>query len=418
MEVAYAKALSGVKGRSHPFANIVPPNRLETSIWDLLAALGATQKQATLGRLRERISQLTGRKHIYFAPSCRSAIAQILRLLPNQEVVMPAYTCPVVKTAVQLAGKRIIYVDVERNGVNSGSAEYNAQAKPGRVLLPTHLFGIPTDIEAICELARDRKCVTIEDAAAAAFARRNGRILGTFGDFGIISFERSKRFPAFRGAAIIVNNESLVDLQELTKPRLPKTRFLNLVRDPVFALIYNLATIPWVYGRFTLHTLLQRYKNAATESEESSEELVHSPFYTQEFISYQAALVLRMLDRIDRIQKQVAALVETYMELFRQSEIRTFVSPGHDKAALLRFPIALPGRDRTQVLRSALKRGLFLETNYEVPLPSRSVQHQFPNALWMAENLVLLPLYRLLTVRRARQISTEILRIAGETLTR
>jgi len=127
-------------------------------------------------------------------------------------------------------GKRIIYVDLARNSVNATSAEYAEAAKPGRILLATHLFGIPTDIEAICELAKDRYCVVIEDVAAAFGGRRNGRFLGTFADFGIFSFQRSKRLPAF-GGAIIVNND------QVACPQMPhqfvKSRVLDSFGFPI-----------------------------------------------------------------------------------------------------------------------------------------------------------------------------------------
>src|SRR5215469_12300426 len=124
---------------------------------------------------------------------------------------MPAYTCPVVKTAVQVARKRVIYTDVVRGGLNSTSAEFEPHASKNRILLPTHLYGISTDIENVCALARESGCVTVEDAAAALGARYRGKPLGTFADVGIYSFERSKRFPAFRGAAVVLNNEQLID---------------------------------------------------------------------------------------------------------------------------------------------------------------------------------------------------------------
>ena len=63
------------------------------------------------------------------APSGRAAIAQILSVLPHQDVVMPAYTCPVVKTAAEVAGKRIIYVDCSAGSLNATSAEFEAEAQ-------------------------------------------------------------------------------------------------------------------------------------------------------------------------------------------------------------------------------------------------------------------------------------------------
>src|SRR5262249_37570062 len=143
------------------------------------------------------------------------AIAQILSLLPQDEVVMPGWICHQVKTAVKVAGKRIIFVDLGNDRINATSTEYEEAARPGRILLLAHLFGVPTDVTAICDLAKRRDCVTIEDAVPVIGGRQDGRLLGTFADFGVFSFEQSKRVPAFRGGFIVAKNGKLCDLSNL-----------------------------------------------------------------------------------------------------------------------------------------------------------------------------------------------------------
>jgi dTDP-4-amino-4,6-dideoxygalactose transaminase len=416
MEIAYSEALRQVEGNPSPRRTINPPNRLETRNRELLAALRHAGNPNALESLREALRNITGRQHVYFAPSCRCAIAQILTMLPQKEVVIPAFTCPVVKTAVQVAGKRIIYVDIDKHGLNATSAQYAEHARPGRVLLPTHLFGFPTDIEKICEVARANDCVTIEDAAAAFHARRNGRVLGTFADFGIFSFERSKRLPAFRGAAIIVNNDRLVIPERLGSHRTVATKLAMPLRELVVHLVYNLATNPWFYGRFTLPRILRRYAGMSIDSiSDSQKDGTDTPFYTRDFHPYQAELVLRSLQRLDGIRAAVARLVSIYRDVFKDTPIHTFGTTGTDEAALLRYPIAVPGADRAGILRMALKRGIYLETNYERPLVEESEYSRFPNSSWAANNLLLLPLYKALPFRAAEHIARQVLEI-GEAM--
>jgi len=412
MKAVYSEILRSSRGRTFSRRSIFPPNRLETGYRDFLAAMVHAPLNDSLLHLRDSLRSLTGREHIFFAPSCRAAIAQVLSLLPHREVVLPAYTCPVVKTAIQIAGKRILYADVAANGINATSAEFAELARPGRVLIPTHVFGVPTDIEAICDLARTQDCVTIEDAAAAFGARRNGQVLGTHGDVGVVSFERSKRLPAFRGAAIIVNNDKLLDPSKLATSRLVETQRAAPIRELAFAMVYGAVTAPWLYGRVTLPALLHRYRSPDSPAPQDERETERrSPFYAREFHAYQAALILRLLKRLDRIRASVAELVSTYRQTLAGSSIRTFDPPGCDDAGLLRFPVAFPGRDRSEILRLALDRGLFLEVNYERPLPEESELSKFPNAVWAARNLVLLPLYAKLSPGDAEWIARELTRI-------
>lgn len=400
---------------------VVPPNRLETRNWDLLAALACFFRHDPLTTLSKVFQDLCGHRDILFAPSGRYAIAQLLSSLPQREVVMPAYMCHAVGNAAMVAGKRIIYVDVAKNSVNATSTEFAKEAKPGRILLAAHVWGVPTDIEAICKLARSRDCVTIEDAVAAFGGRLNGRLLGTFGDFGIISFEQSKRITAFRGGAIIVNNDQILDTVKLRSSPLIDAKRVMPIGEMVQALAHNLATIPWIYRTISLRmlplrgilpTLLERYRNVSTPVHTNEQRAVpRTPSYTQEIHPYQAELVLRMLRRMDDICKQIRRLADIYQETFRNTPIETFVPIGCDNGGLIRYPIAFPGKDRDVILRLARERGLYMKVFWPQILPGESEHARFPNAAWVARNLVLLPLYTSLSPTSAELIAQNILKI-------
>jgi dTDP-4-amino-4,6-dideoxygalactose transaminase len=363
-----------------------------------------------LAALRDVLQGMMGRQHIFFTSSGQCAIAQVLSSLPHREVVMPACTCPLVKTAAEVAGKRIIYVDVRKNSVNATSAEYAGAAKPGRILMATHLFGIPTDIEAICELAKDRDCVVIEDAAAAFGTQRNGRLLGTFAHFGIFSFQRSKRLPAF-GGAIVVNDEEIVDPIKLGARRIVKTERAMPLRELFHGLIHNMATTPWIYAKFIGPLLSsRRCQMSATESADERASIARNPAYTREFHPCQAELLMRMLRRMGDIRRRIASLTAIYCDAFQGTPVATFSSPECDNAGLLRFPIAFPGKDRAEILRLALGRGLDLAANYPV-LPDKFEHARFPNAVWAARNVVLLPLYPTLSTLSAKLLTQHLIEI-------
>lgn len=410
MEIGYAEALNFAPANPYRRTTVSPPNRLETSNFELLWDLRHSWSKSSLEQLRNELKSLTGAKHIIFAPSARCALAQILSVLPQREVVMPAYTCPVVKTAVKFARKRICYVDINRKSLNATSSEFESKAKFGRILLPTHLFGIPTDIENICELAQKRGCITIEDAAAALGVKRNGRSLGTFADAGVLSFERSKRFPAFRGAAILINNDTVIDPQKLVEHPVVPQKSGFPAKELAFAQLYNATTQPWIYGRMILPSLLQRYAQEGGREKEVSP--TNSLFYQAEMHPYQAGLILRSLGRIDRIQKEIESLVAEYETALRDKPVHTFVSQEVQRSGLLRFPIVVDGLPRAQVLREALSRGLYLETNYERPLAPEDEWKRLPNALWAARNVVLLPLYTSLKRSQAQAIAMKVGQIA------
>jgi dTDP-4-amino-4,6-dideoxygalactose transaminase len=412
MEVAYSEALSGVNEALQPGSGFLPLNRLENSNWDFLASLPGLRDQTALHTLRDKFRELTGRNHIIFAPSCRSAIAQILYLLPQQEVVMPAYSCMVVKLAAQAARKTIIYTDVARGSVNSTAAEFEPHAKPGRVLIPTHLFGIPTDVEEICALAKQRGCVTIEDAAPSLAEPYGRAIIGTFCDFGVFSFERSKRLPAFRGAAIVVNNEGILDPKQLAESNPFGAQYIAPLREIVSSVLYNIASIPQIYANYVVPRQLKMY-SSWNYSPRTIEKELPGKFFKRQFHSYQATLILRQLTRIKKIQQHIARLIAIYREEFINSPVITFLPENSAAVTLLRFPVVVPGLTRAEVLRQTLQSGLFLETNYERLLPDDLSGNDLANAKKTAESVILLPLYSRLPEREASRIAKQLVRIAS-----
>lgn len=367
--------------------------------------------------LQAALRKLLQREHVFLAPSARCAIAQLLSLLPQTEVVMPAFNCGVVKSAVEAAGKKIVYVDVAPNSVNATSAEFSREAAPGRILLITHQFGVPTDVEAICQLARDRGCVTIEDAACCFGAMHRGNPLGTFADFGVFSFESWKRLPAFRGGAIAVNNATLFSPGKIASEPFVKTTLKTPVREIISAAARNIATIPWIYGRFTLPVLLRNYLKplpppVPPDRKDKPWNVTSGAPFTREFHPYQAQLVTRMLQRFDSIRDHIARLVSVYERAFKNEFVTTFLPAQRDDAGILRYPIAFSKRSRAGALRDALKRGLYLETEFEQPLPAEADQSRFPNAVRAGHDVVLLPLYTSLSEKRAAWLADQVNEIA------
>jgi dTDP-4-amino-4,6-dideoxygalactose transaminase len=187
------------------------------------------------------------------------------------------------------------------------------------------------------------------------------------------------------------------------------------VRELLFSLIYNLATQPLVYGRFTVHRILRNHRLASgLEKAHTAAEARKSPFYNRALHPYQAELVLRALSRWDAVGKHIENLVAVYKRTFASTRVRTFITDACDEKGLLRFPFTIPGMERGEILRRALRCGLYLETNYEIPVAPRSERAKYSNAFWAADNIVLLPLYSRLSLEVAEEIARRVVRISEE----
>jgi dTDP-4-amino-4,6-dideoxygalactose transaminase len=73
-----------------------------------------------------------------------------------------------------------------------------------RAVIIVHLFGKAVDSVRIGELARERGVAVIEDVAQAIGGRLNGRPLGSFGDYAVLSFDEKKILSGGPGGALLV----------------------------------------------------------------------------------------------------------------------------------------------------------------------------------------------------------------------
>lgn len=78
-----------------------------------------------------------------------------------------------------------------------------SKGKKPKAIIFVHLYGMPAKIDEIVNIARKYKITLIEDAAEALGAEYKGKKCGTFGDFGILSFNKNKIISTLGGGALI-----------------------------------------------------------------------------------------------------------------------------------------------------------------------------------------------------------------------
>lgn len=100
---------------------------------------------------------------------------------------------------------------------------YQQKAIKPKAIVVVHLYGMPAKMEEIMALSHKYEIPVIEDAAEALGAHINGKACGSFGDFGILSFNGNKIITTSGGGALLSNNEAAIQ----------KARFLaTQAKDP------------------------------------------------------------------------------------------------------------------------------------------------------------------------------------------
>ncbi|MGE5244740.1 MAG: DegT/DnrJ/EryC1/StrS family aminotransferase [Betaproteobacteria bacterium] len=146
------------------------------------------------------VSASYGRMAFYF-------ILKALGLPPGSEVVLPALTFWVVPELARVAGLKVVFADVDPATFTMDPASLERAITPATsAVVPTHLYGLPCDMDAIMSIARRHDLRVVEDCAHALGATFDGRPVGTFGDAALFSFQTLKPLNCYGGGMALVRD--------------------------------------------------------------------------------------------------------------------------------------------------------------------------------------------------------------------
>ncbi|MBU2233847.1 aminotransferase class I/II-fold pyridoxal phosphate-dependent enzyme, partial [Patescibacteria group bacterium] len=165
--------------------------------------------------------------------SGRSALHFALKVLgagDRVEVLVQAYTCVVVANAINWTGAKPIFVDIgEDFNIDPVDLVKKITAKT-KILIIQHTFGLPAKLDEILAIAKQHNLKIIEDCAHSLGARYHGKLTGTFGNIGMLSFGSDKIISCVRGGALITNdNEISKKIKELNN-KLPEPTLLKIIQ--------------------------------------------------------------------------------------------------------------------------------------------------------------------------------------------
>lgn len=130
---------------------------------------------------------------------------------PGDEVIVQSFTFCASSHPVTYLGATPVFVDSEKETWNMDpelleTAIKDRIAKTGRkpkAIVPVALYGMPYQADRIMEVANRYGIPVIEDAAEGFGSRYQGRVLGTFGAYGVLSFNGNKMITTSGGGALI-----------------------------------------------------------------------------------------------------------------------------------------------------------------------------------------------------------------------
>jgi len=147
--------------------------------------------------------------------SCTAALemaAILLDIEPGDEIIMPSYTFVSTANAFVLRGAVPVFVDIRPDTLNiDENLIENAITSRTKAIVPVHYAGVACEMDIILDIAKRYNLMVVEDAAQAIGSSYKGKMLGSIGHLGCLSFHETKNIISGEGGALLINDKKLID---------------------------------------------------------------------------------------------------------------------------------------------------------------------------------------------------------------
>lgn len=127
---------------------------------------------------------------------------------PGDEVITAANTFIATVSAIAFTGALPVLVDIDPQTYNIATNNIDSIiTKRTRAIIPVHLYGQPSDMDPIMEIAKKHNLIIVEDACQAHGALYKGQKVGSIGNIGCFSFYPAKNLGAFGDGGMLVTND-------------------------------------------------------------------------------------------------------------------------------------------------------------------------------------------------------------------
>ena len=333
---------------------------------------------AAVGEFESAFGAYCGVPHAIAVSSGTDALFLALRALglaQGDEVIVPSMTFTATAEPVVNAGGRPIFVDVKHDDLQIDPASVARAITPRtRGIIPVHLYGMASDLDALTAIAKEHGLWILEDAAQAHGATWHGKRVGNFGVAACFSFYPGKNLGAFGDAGMIVTSD----------PGL--AGHMRMLRD---------------HGRTT------KYEH----------EIVG---YGARMDTLQAAILNAKLAHLDEWTAARQAAAELYDELLGNGLERVGANR-RDGAVHHLYVVRVPAARRDSILKRLQADQIGAGIHYPIPLHQQpAYEHlglggqSLPEAELAGQEIISLPLYPEITPAQQKRVVASLMHALAE----
>ena len=353
-----------------------------------------------LNRFSDELKSYFDKKHCFLVSSGKAALTLILSALKEQyperdEVIIPAYTCYSVPSAIVRAGLKVKLCDTAADSFDFDFDRLEPLLKSKKLLcvVPTHLFGLPADVKRLKELIDDHEVTVIEDAAQAMGGEWQGEKLGTLGDVSFFSLGRGKAFSTVEGGVILTDRDELAVTLSRKIEEFPGYTHSAVFKLFLYAVALNILLHPFL---FWIPKSLPFLKLGET--------IFDPDFEIKKMSSFQAGLTKNWVQKLRYFRQVRQENTKKWLSGPGTLGCKICIPKGDSIPDIIRLPVEIKNEQyRTDVLESGNSGGTGIGIAYPAALCGVAElagmfnNEDFPSAKKHAKKLITFPVHSLLS---------------------
>ncbi len=169
-----------------------------------------------LDEFEEAFCRYIGRRRAVAVNSGTSGLFLCMKALeigPGDEVITTPFTFVASMTTIMMAGATPVFVDIDPVSLNMDPERIeSAITDKTKAILPVIVFGNPTGLDRVCDIAAKHNLVVIEDSCEGLGSQLGGRKIGSFGAMSTFAFYPNKQITTGEGGMILTDDDDLADM--------------------------------------------------------------------------------------------------------------------------------------------------------------------------------------------------------------
>jgi dTDP-4-amino-4,6-dideoxygalactose transaminase len=378
----------------------IPPTAAPVGGKELLNGLSGMFYAGSLNqKFEQELKEYFSVKHVFLVSSGKAALTLILKglkgLSSKNEVLLPAYTCFSVPSAVLKAGLKVSLCDIEPS-----TFDYDYKLLEGEInantlcVIAGNLFGIPSDIDRIKSLCQSRGIYLVEDGAQAMGGAYKGRKIGTLGDVGFFSLGRGKNITCGSGGIIITDSDEIAGAIRKEYDQLEDSTLLETLKECVQLVLMAIFIRPSLYWIPSGISFLKLGKT-----------FFYKDFPVKKLSALKAGFLRNWRQRLEESNKIRMESGNFFNKQFQKMPLK------YSDIPYLRWPfMAKNEKERDEIYSISQKQGLGLSILYPTAINDiREIKSMFngksfSSAKKMAETLLTLPTHHFVLEKDKKNI--------------